>query len=97
MRQKICLSGCLLVSLLSAVHAQHYELSEHSLPGSSVKTYHVKCQAGGFGLIRSTTDAQPNTQLCMGMQTGVNQHVCLPLKQRKQSDVVLQLAKSACV
>ncbi len=95
MNTSTSLSGFLLLLLMSSASAQSYELSDHSLPGSSVQTYHVKCQGGEFGLIRQTTDAQHNTQLCLDMQTNANLLSCLPLNQRKPSDVRSQLASGS--
>lgn len=97
MNTRAYLGGALLMLLMSSAAAQSYDLSDHTLAGSSVKTYHVKCQDGGFGLIRQTTDTQHGTQFCLNMQTGINQQHCLPISQRKAADVLAQLAKKACV
>jgi len=55
--------------------AQAQAIEDHSLPGSVVKTYHVKCASGRLGMLRYDTRKSP-VRLCASVQDGSRPQRC---------------------
>lgn len=86
-----CMALALVASILAlplaASAASVTRLEDHSLPRSKVKTYHVTCSNGRFGIVRVDTTVTPSA-VCVSVQDGskiescgaVGQNVIVPVE-----------------
>lgn len=59
----------LLLSIPFVCYAASYEISDHTIVGTSVKTLHVRCQSGNLGMIW-VDDKNAGNEICAGSQSG---------------------------
>jgi len=90
-----------LVGLLLAIGqgmctvAAAQAVEDHSLPGSVIKTYHVKCSAGRLAMIRYDTRQDP-TRVCVSVQDGSKRQRCEVLPKAQVPGKLGVLAQEAC-
>lgn len=83
----------LLTFTLINTQSNSYQLSDHSLKGSFIKTYHVKCSAEKIALIRINT--QENS-ICLEHQNSKEPRTCLKISDQALKLSIDQLAKQSC-
>ena len=70
-------------------------IEDHSLPKSSVKTYHIKCSEGRLGKVRyDTRVASP--QICASVQDGSKRRKCISTDHAHADEGVRVLARWVC-
>ena len=71
------------------------KVEDHSLPRSKVRTYHVTCSNGRFGMVRLDTTVTPNT-VCAMVQDGSKPEACLSIDVNEASLRVASAADLVC-
>lgn len=96
MKQKNTLlikSLILFTIVLISTQSQAYQISDHSLKGSLVKTFHVQCAEKKIALIRINPK---ENSICLEHQNTNEQRTCLKISDQDQKIIIHQLAKKAC-
>lgn len=77
--------------LNTASHA--YQISDHSLKGSKIKTYHVKCNTNTIALIRIN---KKENSVCIDHQNNNKPKQCLKMSTQSIQHAIDQLAQQVC-
>lgn len=80
----------------ASVHAASVvDVSDHTLPGRSVATYHVKCSNGSFGIMRLESRKMPQ-KLCASVQDGSKPEQCIEVNDKTVADTLKSGAEHIC-
>lgn len=94
---RIIASTLVLLGVFSSAPSwgQVINVSNHSLPGAKVATYHVKCVGGRLGIIRLDSILEPRT-VCAAVQDGSKPEVCVAVSKTNALPVVDSSAAALC-
>ncbi len=86
-----------LTLVMPAMHAAALvtKIEDHSLPRSTVRTYHVTCSGGRFGIVRIDQSSSP-ASICLSTQTAPSRQSCEVVGAIPAADHLARMATQLC-